>query len=64
MSSLGKRYQNKPKNINNPKGNAVDVDFYINKYDDVITSLKSEVDDLRHHLAVKTHDQHLQSMSI
>jgi kinesin family protein 18/19 len=56
------KYANRAKNIkSNIKRNVLDVDFHINKYDDIITTLKAEVDDLRHQLAIKTHDQHLQS---
>jgi kinesin family protein 18/19 len=59
------KYANRAKNIkSNIKRNVLDVDYHINKYDDVITSLKAEVDGLRHQLAIKTHDQHLQSIHI
>jgi kinesin family protein 18/19 len=55
------KYANRSKNIkSNIKRNVLDVDYHLGNYDNIITSLKSEVDDLRHQLAIKTHDQHLQ----
>jgi kinesin family protein 18/19 len=57
------KYANRAKNIKtNVKRNVLDVDFHINKYDEVISHLKSELENLRHNLAVKTHNSHLLSM--
>jgi kinesin family protein 18/19 len=58
------KYANRAKNIKTSiKRNVLDVDFHMNKYDELISSLKSEVESLRHQLAVKTHNQHLLSKS-
>jgi kinesin family member 18/19 len=56
------KYANRAKNIKtNIKRNVLDVDFHINKYDEVISNLKNELESLRHSLAVKTHNSHLTS---
>lgn len=56
------KYANRAKNIKSMiKRNVLDVDYHLNKYDEMISSLKNEVDELRSQLAVKTHDQHLLS---
>ena len=56
------KYANRAKNIKtNYKRNVLDVDFHINKYDEVISNLKTELEKLRHQLAVKTHNVHLTS---
>lgn len=58
------KYANRAKNIKtNIKRNVLDVDFHINKYDEVISNLKNELESLRHSLAVKTHNSHLTSKS-
>ncbi len=56
------KYANRAKNIKtNIKINILDVDYHINKYDEVISNLKNELENLRHKLAVKTHNVHLTS---
>jgi kinesin family protein 18/19 len=56
------KYANRAKNIKtNVKRNVLDVDYHINKYDEVISNLKNEIENLRHQLAVKTHNSHLMS---
>ena len=47
-------------NNNNLKDkNEADMEYQINKYDEIISNLNNELENLRHNLAVKTHNQHL-----
>ena len=48
-------------NVNNnlKDKNEADMEYQINKYDEIISNLNSELENLRHNLAVKTHNQHL-----
>lgn len=56
------KYANRAKNIKTTvKRNVLDVDYHIGKYDEVISNLKTELETLRHQLAVKTHNSHLLS---
>jgi kinesin family protein 18/19 len=56
------KYANRAKNIKSTiKRNVLEVDYHLNKYDEIINNLKGEVDDLRSQLATKTHEQHLLS---
>lgn len=51
------KYANRAKNIKtNIKRNTLDVDYHISKYDEVISNLQAEAENLRHQLAVKTHN--------
>ena len=56
-------YSNRAKNIQTiiKKNviNAVDHDSQVNKYDEIISNLTSELEGLRQQLAVKTHNKHL-----
>ena len=59
------KYANRAKNIkSNIKRNVLDVDYHLNKYDDLISNLKNEIEDLRQQVASKIHDQHLISKNI
>ena len=54
------KYANRAKNIkSNIKRNVLDVDYHLNKYDDLISKLKNEIEDLRQQVASKIHDQQL-----
>ncbi len=47
-------------NNNNLKDkNEADMEYQINKYDEIISNLNNELENLRHNLAVKTHNHHL-----
>ena len=47
-------------NNNNLKDkNEADMEYQINKYDEIISNLNNELENLRHNLAVKTHNQHV-----
>ena len=59
------KYANRAKNIKtNINRNVLEVDYHLNKYDDIITGLKSELENLRHQLAIKTHNMRLMSKFI
>ena len=56
-------YANRAKNIQTIiKKNVIsnlDMDFQMNKYNEIIGNLTSELEDLRHQLAIKIHNKHL-----
>ena len=59
------KYANRAKNIKtNLKRNVLEVDYHINKYDELISNLKTELENLRHQLAIKTHNLRLMSINI
>jgi len=41
------------------KNNTIEIEHGLNKYDEIISSLTTEVEKLKTQLAVKTHNQHL-----
>jgi kinesin family protein 18/19 len=48
------KYANRAKNIKvNLKKNIVEMDYHISKYDEIINSLKNEIDHLKQQLEVK-----------
>jgi kinesin family protein 18/19 len=60
------KYASRAKNIKTIlKKNIIDVDHHtIKNYDEAITNLKAEAEELRHKLAIETHNQRLLSKVI
>ena len=56
-------YANRAKNIQTTikrnTVNVIDMDYHLNKYDEVISNLTNELQGLRNQLAVQTNNQHL-----
>ena len=56
------KYANRAKNIKTSiNRNVLEVDYHLSRYDDTISNLKTELENLRHQLAIKTHNMRLMS---